>query len=155
MSIDYMNIDFFMKEAIHQAKIAFENNEVPIGGVLVDNKTNKIIVSAYNLINKLKNPINHCELILIAEGCKKLNSKYLNETTLFVTLEPCTMCAAAISESHISKIYFSAFDEKKGGIEKLKIAYKRKNIFVPEIYGGILENESRNLIKSFFKKKRL
>ena len=65
------------------------------------------------------------------------------------------MCAAAISESHISNIYFAAYDEKNGGIEKLKIAYKRENIFIPDIYGGILENESRDLLKNYFIKKRL
>ncbi len=150
-----MNINFFMKEAIQQAKIAFKNNEVPIGGVLVNNKTNKIISMAYNKINESNNAIKHCELILINDGCKKLKSKYLNHTSLFVSLEPCTMCAAAISESHISNLYFSAFDEKNGGIEKLKIAYKRQNIFIPDIYGGILENESSTLLKNFFTNKRL
>ena len=150
-----MNINFFMKEAIEQAKIAYKNNEVPIGGVLVNNKTNKIICVSYNKMNQSNNAINHCEIILINEGCKKLNSKYLNQTSLFITLEPCTMCAAAISESHISNIYFAAYDEKNGGIEKLKIAYKRENIFIPDIYGGILENESRDLLKKFFINKRL
>tara|TARA_B100000945_G_C19930898_1_gene389492 strand:+ start:26 stop:346 length:321 start_codon:yes stop_codon:yes gene_type:complete len=106
-------------------------------------------------MNQSNNAINHCEIILINEGCKKLNSKYLNQTSLFITLEPCTMCAAAISESHISNIYFAAYDEKNGGIEKLKIAYKRENIFIPDIYGGILENESRDLLKKFFINKRL
>ena len=149
-----MNINFFMKEAIRQAEIAFRSNEVPVGGVLVSNKTNEIICTAHNKINHFNNAISHCELILINDGCKKLKTKYLNETSLFVTLEPCTMCAAAISESHISRIYFSAYDEKNGGIEKLKIAYKRKNIFIPEIYGGILETESKDLIKNFFSKRR-
>ena len=149
-----MNIDFFMKKAINQAKLAFDENEVPVGGVLVDNETNVIISKAFNKINQMKNPILHCEISLIIEGCKKTKSKYLNHTTLFVTLEPCVMCAAAISESHISKVYFGAYDQKKGGIEKFQLAYKRENIFQPEIYGGILEDESNKLLKRFFSKIR-
>ena len=150
-----MNINFFMQEAINQAQIALKNNEVPIGGILVDNVTNNIITKNHNQINANNNAIFHCELCIINDACKKLNSKYLNSTTLFITLEPCTMCAAAISESHISRLYFGAFDEKNGGIEKLKIAYKRENIFIPDIYGGILENESKDLLKNFFINKRL
>ena len=149
-----MNIDFFMSEAINQAKLAYFNNEVPIGGVLVDNLTNKVISRCHNQINELNNAIFHCEIKLIIDGCQKVSSKYLKNTSLFVTLEPCTMCAAAISESHINKLYFGAYDEKNGGIEKFKLAYKRKNIFLPEIYGGILENESKQLLKNFFKDKR-
>ena len=149
-----MNINFFMQVAIQEANIALKNNEVPVGGVLVDNETNKIITKTHNKINDGNNAILHCELILINNACEKLKSKYLNETTLFITLEPCVMCAAAISEAHISAIYFGAFDEKKGGIEKLRIAYKRNNIYLPQIYGGILEEESANLLKNFFRNKR-
>ena len=71
--------------------------------------------------------------------------------TLFVTLEPCTMCASAISEVHIKDVYFGAYDEKNGGIEKLRIAFQRENIFTPIIYGGIMEKECSNLLKKFFK----
>ena len=149
-----MNIDFFMKEAINEAKLAFYKNEVPVGGVLVDNSTKKIISKSHNKINELNNPIQHCELNLIIEGCKIAKSKYLNHTTLFVTLEPCIMCAAAISESHISKVYFGAYDEKNGGIEKYKLVYKRENIFFPEIYGGILEDDCNKIINLFFLKIR-
>jgi len=149
-----MNIDFFMNEAVNEAKLAFDENEIPIGGLLVDNNTNQIITKAHNQINFHNNSIYHCELSLIFKACKKLNSKYLDQTTLFITLEPCTMCTAAISESHISKIYFGAFDEKNGGIEKLQIAFRRENIYVPETYGGILERDCSILLKEFFKHKR-
>ena len=73
--------------------------------------------------------------------------------TLFVTLEPCTMCASAISEVHIKDLYFGAYDEKNGGIEKLRVAFQRENIFIPTIYGGIMEKECSNLLKKFFKNK--
>jgi len=150
-----MNIDYFMNEAIFEARKAFNNNEVPVGGLLVDNKTQSIIARGHNQINKSISAIRHCEILLIFEACKKLKSKYLSNTTLFISLEPCIMCAAAISEVHISKVYFAAYDEKNGSLEKLAIIFKKNNIFLPEIYGGIHEKESKILLKQFFKNKRL
>ena len=149
-----MNINFFMKEAIDQAKIAYKNNEVPIGGVLVNNKTNKIICVSYNKMNQSNNAINHCEIILINEGCKKLNSKYLNQTSLFITLEPCSMCAAAISEVHISKVYVGAYSINNDGLEKYLITFKKKNLFIPEVYGGFYEKASLQLLKKYFENQR-
>ena len=73
---------------------------------------------------------------------------------MFVTLEPCIMCAAAISEVHIEKLYFGAYDEKNGGIEKSKFALKREHAFKTDIYGGIMENDCKNLLEKFFKKLR-
>ena len=149
-----MNINYFMSEAIIEAKKAFSVGEVPVGGLLVNNLTQSILVRGYNQINKSNNAIKHCEIILIDEACKKLSSKYLSNTTLFITLEPCTMCAAAISQSHISKVYFSAYDEKYGGLEKLLSFYEKNKNFLPEIYGGIHEAQSALLLKQFFKKER-
>ncbi len=148
-----MNINYFMQEAINQAKIASDNNEVPIGGLLVDNNTNQIIEKSYNKINKNKNAIYHCEIDLIMNACKKLSSKYLNNMVMFVTLEPCIMCTSAISEVHINKVYFGAYDEKNGGIEKNRIYYNKKD-HITEVYGGIMEKECKNLIKNFFIKIR-
>ena len=148
-----MNVDFFMKEAIIEANKAYNLNEVPVGGIIVDNTTNKIVARSYNTINKNKNAIKHCELNLIQETCERLKLKYLENMTLFVTLEPCTMCASAISEAHIKDVYFGAYDEKNGGIEKLRVAFQRENIFMPTIYGGIMEKECSNLLKKFFKNK--
>lgn len=139
-----------MKEAINQARYAYYNNEVPVGGILVDNKTNEIIEKSYNKINKKNNAIYHCEIDLIIKSSKKLSKKYLNDTTIFVTLEPCLMCASAICESHIDKLYFGAYDEKNGGIEKNKFFFKRKHSFNTEIYGGIMEKDCNNLLKNFF-----
>ena len=142
-----------MNEAINQAKLAFEKDEVPVGGILVDIATNQIIAKSFNKVNKEKNAIYHCEIDLIINACKKLSRKYLNNTAMFVTLEPCLMCASAISEVHIDKLYFGAYDEKNGGIEKLRIAFQRQNIFMPTIYGGIMEKECSSLLKKFFKNK--
>ena len=147
-----MNINFFMKEAIKEANHAYKNNEVPVGAILVDSKTKEIIGRSYNQINKEKNAIYHCELDLIINSCKKLSSKYLNNTVMFVTLEPCIMCASAISEVHIEKLYFGAYDDKNGGIEKFKL--KREHEFKTDIYGGIMERDCRNLLEKFFRKLR-
>ncbi len=149
-----MNIDYFMNEAINQAKNAFDNQEVPVGGILVDINTNKIIEKGYNRVNKEKNAIYHCEIDLIMNACKKLSRKYLNNTAMFVTLEPCLMCASAISEAHIDKLYFGAYDEKNGAIEKNKIFLKKKHTFETEIYGGIKEKDCQNLLKNYFIKLR-
>ena len=92
-----MNIDYFMSEAIVEARKAYTHNEVPVGGLIVDNITKSILVRGYNKMNNSLNAINHCEISLIFKACKKLQSKYLTNTTLFISLEPCMMCAAAIS----------------------------------------------------------
>ena len=102
-----------MNEAIYQAKLAFEKDEVPVGGILVDIVTNEIIAKGFNRVNEKKSAIYHCEIDLIIHACKKLSSKYLNNLVMFVTLEPCLMCASAIKEAHIKKLYFGAYDEKK------------------------------------------
>ena len=149
-----MNIDYFMKEAINQAKNAFDNQEVPVGGVLVDINTNEVIAKSYNRVNKEQNAIYHCEIDLIINSCKKLSRKYLNNTAMFVTLEPCLMCASAISEVHIDKLYFGAYDNKNGGIENFKFQSKREHIFKTDIYGGIMEKDCKALIDNFFKKLR-
>ena len=146
-----MNVDYFMNEALLEAKKAFTFNEIPIGAVIVDNISNEIISRNYNQVNKSNNAINHCEIDLIYRTCKLLKQKYLENMTMFVTLEPCTMCASAISEAHINTLYFGAYDEKKGGIEKLRLAFKRENIFMPNIYGGIMEKKCSDIIKEFFK----
>ncbi len=149
-----MNVDYFMNEALVEAKKALLSNEIPVGAVLVDNKSKEIISRNFNKMNRLNNAINHCELNLIFETCKKLKRKYLDKMTLFVTLEPCSMCASAISKVHIDTLYFGAYDEKNGGIENVRLTFQRKNIFTPNIYGGIMEDKCGSLLKEFFKKER-
>ena len=149
-----MNIDFFMKKALDQAKKALLMNEVPVGAVLVDNKTHRIINSAHNLIEFTKNSTAHAEMILINNSIDKYKDKFLKETSMFITLEPCAMCAAAISEAKINKVYFGAYDEGKGEIENNFRLFNKKKYFKPEIYGGIKEKECSTIIKNFFIKKR-
>ena len=105
-------------------------------------------------MNKEKNAMHHCEIDLIMHSCKSLSRKYLHDTVMFVTLEPCLMCASAISEVHIDKLYFGAYDNKNGGIENFKFQAKREHAFKTEIYGGIMENDCKVLIDNFFKKLR-
>jgi len=139
-----------MDKAIEQANKALLLNEIPVGAVLVDNNNQKIIASDHNLISNLKNATFHAELIVINKACKKKKKKYLSDTTLFVTLEPCAMCAAAISEVRIKRIYFGAYDEKKGSLESIMRIYSKKHYFVPEIYGGIREDKCSLILKNFF-----
>ena len=143
-----------MNLAIKEAEKAYLLNEIPIGAILVDNKTHLIISSAHNEIIKQKNSIKHAEILLIERACKAINSKYLMNTSIFVTLEPCAMCAAAISEVRIDKIYFGAYDEKKGSLDSIMKIYNTKNYFIPEIYGGINEIECSTILRKFFKKMR-
>ena len=149
-----MNVDYFMNEALIEAKKAFLSNEIPVGAILVENHTQKIISRNYNQMQKLNNPIKHCEINIILETCDKLKQKYLDNMTMFVTLEPCSMCVSAISKAHIESLYFGAYDEKNGGIEKIRVTFQKKNIFVPNIYGGIMEHKCSKLLKNFFKNKR-
>jgi len=150
-----MNINFFMNKAINMAKRAILVDEVPVGAVLVNNQTNKIIFSSHNLTNSSINSIMHAEIVVIIESCKILNSKFLNNTSIFITLEPCAMCAAAISEAHINSLYFGAYDEKKGSLESIMKIYNKKHFFVPSVYGGIEEKKCSFLLKNFFKQKRI
>ena len=150
-----MNINFFMKKAIEQANKALLSNEVPIGAVLVENNTKKIISYAYNSTNFHKNASSHAEMIIIEKAIKLSPDKFLSDTSLFVTLEPCAMCAAAISEMRIEKIYFGAYDEKKGSLESIMKIYHNRHFYVPQVYGGIDEIKCSNLLKDFFKKKRI
>ena len=149
-----MNINYFMEEAIKEANNAFNNNEFPVGGILVDNKTNEIICRSHNQVNKEQNAMYHCEIDLIIHSCKKLSQKYLDNTVMFVTLEPCLMCASAISEVHIEKLYFGAYDDKNGGIEKFKFQSNRDHLFKTDIYGGIMENDCKTIMVNFFKRLR-
>ena len=145
-----MNTNYYMDLAIKEAKKGFQINEVPVGAILVDDIKNKIIAAFHNEIIKHKNPTKHAEILAIEEGCKLRNSRYLDHTSIYITLEPCAMCAAAISEARIGKLYFGAYDEKKGAVESKMNIYYNNNFFIPEIYGGIKELECSLLMKNFF-----
>lgn len=147
-----MENDYFMKEALKQAIIAFELGEVPVGAVIT--KGDEIISTAYNRRETGKNALFHAETEAIYKACEKLGGWRLWECSLYVTLEPCPMCAGAIVNARIPKVYFGASDFKNGAcgsyINLLDTAYN----FRPEVTGGILGDECTALIKEFFIKLR-
>ena len=144
----------FIAEALNQAKIAFEQGEVPVGAVIV--KDNKIIASAYNQNIALQDATAHAEILAIRKANKILQSHRLDDCDLYVSLEPCPMCAAAISLARIKRLYYAASDAKSGGVENgAKIFNHKQCHHKPEIYSGIGAVESEKLLKEFFSQKRL
>ncbi len=144
---------YYIKLAIKEAKKALLKDEVPIGCVLVGN--NKIIARGHNLKETLKKPTAHAEIIAIDKASKKLDAWRLNDLTLYVTLEPCPMCAGAIMQSRIAKVVFGAYDLKGGALGSSFDLFKQKNInHHPIIVGGDLEEECSSLLKNYFKTKR-
>ena len=150
-----MNQQNYMELALECAKKAALLNEIPVGAVLVDEKNKKILSIRHNEIVSQNNPLDHAEILAIKEACRIKKSRYLTDLVIYVTLEPCAMCAAAISEARINKVYFGAYDEKKGSIEHGVRIYNNKNYFKPDVYGGIKEKECSLILKKFFLSKRI
>ena len=138
---------YFMKKALQEAEEAFEKEEVPVGAVIVIE--NKIIARAHNLTERLTDVTAHAEMQAITSSANFLGGKYLKGCTLYVTLEPCQMCAGALYWSQISKIVYAASDTIRG-FKAMGAKVHPKT----EVIGGILENEASELLKRFFKKKR-
>ena len=144
---------YFMKKALLEAKKAYQKDEVPIGCVIV--KDNKIIARGHNLRECNHSSISHAEIIAINKANKKLNNWRLIDTTMYVTLEPCPMCAGAIFNSRISRVVYASKDEKYGSLGGVFNLFDVKTLnHHIEIKGGVLEEESTKLIKEFFKQKR-
>lgn len=135
------------------AHTAYNADEVPVGAVIV--KDNCIIASAHNLTEKQHNATAHAELLAIRYACSALNNKYLSQCDIYVSLEPCTMCAAALAHVKIRRIYYGASDAKGGACEH-GVQYFNQPFchHRPEIYGGFHERYFSELLKSFFTAKR-
>lgn len=143
-----------MLEALEAAKAALLINEVPVGAVVV--KNGEVIATAHNTTISDKDPTAHAEINAIRQACKTLGSPRLDDCDLFVTLEPCPMCAHAISTSRIKRLYIGALDFKGGGvIHGPKIFHHQAAFHKPEIYDGILGEECGLLLSEFFRTKRL
>ncbi len=143
-----------MYSALKEAEIAFEENEVPIGAVVVHN--NKIIGKGRNRVQQLKDPTAHAEILAITAAANYLKSKYLTDCDLYVTVEPCLMCSGAILLSHLKTVYYSIEEPKLGACGSVyNVIEKNKYNHAIKIYGGIYAEESKNLMKSFFLKKRI
>ncbi|MBQ6110035.1 MAG: nucleoside deaminase [Alphaproteobacteria bacterium] len=140
----------FMNQAFILAKKALAHDDVPIGAVIV--KDGKIIARGENKVQKSKNPTLHAEIVAINKACKKLNSKFLDGCDLYVTLEPCSMCATAISFARIKNIYFAARDEKGGGIlHNAKIFDNDKHLWKPNVYEmSEYADKSAEMLRTFF-----
>lgn len=150
-----MTDEDFMQIALKQAKKAYAQDEVPIGAVIVNPDTGKVIAKAYNKTEHGNNPTAHAEITAINKACKKLNSKRLWNLDLYVTLEPCTMCAAAISFARIRRLIFGAVDAKGGAVVSGVQFFNQPTCHhKPQVTYGILEEQSSIILKDFFKQKR-
>lgn len=139
--------DYFMKKALQEAQMAFDKDEIPVGAIIVVN--NRIIAKTHNLTELLNDVTAHAEMQAITAAANFLGGKYLNNCTLYVTLEPCQMCAGALYWSQISKIVIGASDDKRG-YKNLGTQLHPKT----EVIFGVLEPECKALMQTFFKNKR-
>ena len=145
--------DECMRQALEQALYAASSNEVPVGAVIVHRLNKEVIAKSHNKIETERNPTAHAELLAINAACKLLGNKNLAEYDLYVTLEPCAMCAAAIAHSRIGRVFYGASDYKMGAIENgVRFFTSHTCHHHPEIYLGIMAEESEKLLKDFFKK---
>lgn len=143
----------FMKEALIEAQKAYELDEVPVGAIIV--YRDKIIARAHNTRETMQNPIHHAEILAIQEAAKHLGTWKLNDCTLYVTLEPCIMCAGSIIQSRVGTVVFGAFDSK-GGSFGSNINLLEVNGFnhYPDVISGVLKNETAEILTQYFKEKR-
>ena len=139
--------DYFMKKALQEAELAFEKGEIPIGAVIVID--NKIIARTHNLTEMLNDVTAHAEMQAITSAANFIGGKYLKGCTLYVTIEPCQMCAGALYWSQISKIVFGAADEQRGYQNLGTIIHPKT-----QVIQGVLAKECSQILKDFFRNKR-
>lgn len=140
--------DFFMKQALREAQAAYEENEVPVGAVVVCN--DRIIARAHNLTERLTDVTAHAEMQAITAAADFLGGKYLNQCTLYVSLEPCPMCAGALGWAQLKRLVFGAYDERKGYTLLSENLLHSKT----EVKGGVMGDDSAALLRRFFQERR-
>ena len=150
--MEIKNDEYFMSLAIEEARLAEERDEVPIGAVAVLN--GEVIARAHNLRESNKCATHHAEILAIEEACRKMGGWRLPGLTLYVTLEPCVMCGGAIINARIPRVVFGADDLRFGAFGSLFDMSKLPLNHTPEIVGGVLGDECRELLSSYFKRKR-
>ena len=144
-----------MDAALAEARAAAERDETPVGAVLVDPATGEVIARAGNRTRELSDPTAHAEVLAIRAACAALGSERLPGLDLYVTLEPCPMCAAAISFARIRRLYYGAPDPKGGGVDHGPRVFSHPTCHhAPEVYGGIGEDEAAAILRAFFAKRR-
>ena len=145
----------YMEQALAQAEAAAARGEVPVGAVIVDAVSGEVLAAAGNRTRELDDPTAHAEMLAIREAAARLGSERLAGCDLYVTLEPCPMCAQALSFARIRRLYFAAADEKGGGVENgPRIFASTSCRHAPEVYGGIDEKRAATLLRDFFRDRR-
>jgi tRNA(adenine34) deaminase len=143
----------FMRVAIQQAKLASGKDEVPVGAVIVHK--NQIIAKAHNQVEMLHDPTAHAEMIAITQATNSLSAKWLTDCTMYVTIEPCSMCAGALVLARVKRLCFGALDPKTGACGSVSNIVRNDRLnHRLEVEGGICADECGNLLTEFFKKKR-
>ncbi len=148
MTYPIFSDEYFMNEALKEARNAMAQKEVPVGAVVVNQ--NRIIARAYNMTQQLNDVTAHAEMIAITAASNYLGAKYLTDCTLYVTLEPCVMCAAALKWAQLSRMIFAASDPREGYSRIEESLLHKKTEYI----SGILEEEASTLLKEFFQKRR-
>ncbi|GCD57030.1 nucleoside deaminase [Acetobacter pasteurianus] len=143
-----------MALALQQAQLAAENGEVPVGAVLLDGNGN-VLAQAGNRVEELRDPSAHAEMLVMREAVQQRQGQKLADCTLFVSLEPCPMCAAAMAHFRLGRVVFGAYDPKGGGVEHgARLPYRPETLHRMEVIGGVREQEAAEMLKAFFQKLR-
>jgi tRNA(Arg) A34 adenosine deaminase TadA len=144
-----------MAEALAEAERGGARGEVPVGAVLVDGGSGRILAASGNRVEELHDPTAHAELLVLRAAAAAGAAKRLPEADLYVTLEPCPMCAQAIAFARLRRVYFGAYDAKGGGVEHGPRIFQQPTCHHrPEVYGGIREREAADLLQRFFRERR-
>jgi tRNA(adenine34) deaminase len=144
-----------MARAIRLAERGAAKGEVPVAALVVDSRTNTVLASDHNRVEAKADPTAHAELLVLRRAARRLGQPRLDGCDLYVTLEPCAMCAAAIALARVRRLYFAAYDPKGGGVEHGARIFNQPTCHHrPEVYGGIAEESAKHLLKTFFKGKR-
>jgi tRNA(adenine34) deaminase len=148
------NTNSFLQIALLEAEKAAVRGEVPVGAVLVG-PDGHMLAREGNRVEHMKDPTAHAEILVLREGARAMNAPRLTECDLYVSLEPCAMCAAAISHARIRRLYFAAYDPKGGGVDHGPKFFSQPTCHhKPEVYGGIEEEKGKELLQKFFKERR-
>jgi tRNA(adenine34) deaminase len=150
-----MTIETYMARALDEAARAAARGEVPVGAILVDANTGAVVAQSGNRVEECNDPTAHAEVLVIREAAAKFGAPRLPNTDLYVTLEPCAMCAAAVSFARIRRLYFGAYDPKGGGVEHGVRFFQQDTCHhAPEVIGGVEESRAAALLKNFFTARR-
>jgi tRNA(adenine34) deaminase len=143
-----------MALALAEAEAAAARGEVPVGAVLIDGE-GRVLAAAGNRVEADRDPTAHAEMLVLRAGAARLGARRLSECDLYVTLEPCAMCAAAIGFARLRRLYFGAYDPKGGAVEHgPRLFHQPTTHHLPEIYGGIEERRAAELLRAFFRQRR-